>query len=78
MWPDDRIQSLFGIELPIIQAPMEAGGLGSLANALLTTDQIREEVSIICQETLRPINLNFFCHRVSQEWGGASCRSISR
>jgi NAD(P)H-dependent flavin oxidoreductase YrpB (nitropropane dioxygenase family) len=53
MWPDNRIQNLFGIELPIIQAPMagaafsemvigvsEAGGLGSLACALLTTDQI--------------------------------------
>jgi nitronate monooxygenase len=22
MWPDDRIQNPFGIELPIIQAPM--------------------------------------------------------
>jgi nitronate monooxygenase len=56
----------------------EAGGLGSLACALLTTDQIREEVKIIRQQTLRPINLNFFCHRLSQEWGGASCRSILR
>ena len=91
MWPDNRIQSLFGIELPIIQAPMagvafsemvmavsEAGGLGSLACALLTADQIIQEVKVIRQQTARPINLNFFCHRVSQEWGGASCRSISR
>ncbi len=44
MWPDQRIQDLFGIEVPIIQAPMagavssemvtavsEAGGLGSLS-----------------------------------------------
>jgi len=22
MWPDKRIQNLFGIELPVIQAPM--------------------------------------------------------
>lgn len=79
MWPDDRIQSLFGIELPIIQAPMagvafadmaigvsEAGGLGSLACALLTTDQITEEVKIIRQQTSRPINLNFFCHQPPQ------------
>jgi len=41
MWPDNRLTDLFGIELPIIQAPMagangsamviavsEAGGLG--------------------------------------------------
>jgi len=75
MWPDNRIQNLFGIELPIIQAPMadvafsemvigvsEAGGLGSLACALLTTDQIIDEVKIIRQQTSRPINLNFFCH----------------
>ena len=47
MWPDNRILELFGIELPIIQAPMtgcvfsemvvavsEAGGLGSLPCAL--------------------------------------------
>ena len=76
MWPDNRIQSLFGIELPIIQAPMagvafsemaigvsEAGGLGSLACALLTTAQIIEEINNIRQHTSRPINLNFFCHR---------------
>ena len=42
MWPNERLMNLFGIELPIIQAPMagsafsdmvvavsEAGGLGS-------------------------------------------------
>ena len=76
MWPDYRIQSLFDIELPIVQAPMagvafsdmaigvsEAGGLGSLGCALLTTDQITEEVKIIRQQTSRPINLNFFCHQ---------------
>src|SRR5215475_3647605 len=76
MWPDDRIQNLFGIELPIVQAPMagvafsemaigvsEAGGLGSLACALLTPYQITQEVKIIRQQTSRPINLNFFCHQ---------------
>jgi nitronate monooxygenase len=75
MWPDYRIQNLFGIELPIIQAPMagvaysdmavgvsDAGGLGSLACALLTPEQIVGEVKIFRQQTSRPINLNFFCH----------------
>jgi len=60
----------------MIQAPMagvafsemaiavsEAGGLGSLGCALLTTDQIIEEVRIIRHHTSRPINLNFFCHQ---------------
>jgi nitronate monooxygenase len=76
MWPDYRIQNLFGIELPIIQAPMagvafsdmvsavsDAGGLGSLACALLTPEQIVHEVKLVRQKTPRPINLNFFCHR---------------
>jgi nitronate monooxygenase len=76
MWPDYRIQNLFGIELPIIQAPMagaafsdmvsavsDAGGLGSLACALLTPEQVAQEVKMIRQKTTRPINLNFFCHQ---------------
>jgi nitronate monooxygenase len=75
MWPDDRIQDLFGIELPIIQAPMagsvgaemviavsDAGGLGSLPCAMLSPEQMRTELGIIRQRTTRPINLNFFCH----------------
>ena len=76
MWPDSRIQDLFGIELPIVQAPMaganlaemaiavaEAGGLGSLPCALLTPDQLRTQFGIIRDRTRRPINVNFFCHR---------------
>jgi nitronate monooxygenase len=79
MWPDHRIQDLFGIELPIIQAPMagsvgsemviavsEAGGLGSLPCAMLSPEQMRNELGIIRQRTSRPINLNFFCHQPSQ------------
>ena len=31
MWPDDRIQSLFGIELPIIQAPMAGVAFSDMA-----------------------------------------------
>jgi nitronate monooxygenase len=75
MWPDQRIVELFGIEVPIIQAPMagstgsemvmavaEAGGLGSLPCALLSAEQIRAEVETIRRQTKRPINLNFFCH----------------
>ena len=74
-WPDRRIQELFGIEHPIIQAPMagpvfadmvvavaEAGGLGSLPCALMDEARIRAELGIIRQRTGRPFNLNFFCH----------------
>ncbi len=79
MWPDHRIQDLLGIELPIIQAPMagsvgsemviavsEAGGLGSLPCAMLSLEQMRNELGIIRQRTSRPINLNFFCHQPPQ------------
>ena len=74
-WPDRRLLDLLGIELPIIVAPMagcgtaalaiavaEAGGLGSLACALLTPDQIRAELGAIRGRTSKPVNLNFFCH----------------
>ena len=80
MWPDDRFIKLFGIELPIIQAPMagsamsdmviavsEAGGLGSLACALLSAEQARGELETIRRRTSRPINANFFCHQPPRE-----------
>ena len=54
-WPDTRLIDLFGVELPIVQAPManaggvdmavaaaEAGGLGSFPCAGLTDDKVRE------------------------------------
>src|SRR5499425_820210 len=76
MWPDERLINLFGIELPIIQAPMagsafsdmvvavsDAGGLGSLACALLSVEQARNELETIRRRTSRPINANFFCHQ---------------
>jgi nitronate monooxygenase len=75
MWRDRRILDLFGIEHPIIQAPMagaqgsamaiavsNAGALGSLPCALLSPDQLRRELQTIRQQTDKPFNLNFFCH----------------
>jgi len=69
------VQSLLGIELPIIQAPMagvqgsalalavsNAGGLGSLPCAMLGPDKLREELSALRAGTDRPFNVNFFCH----------------
>jgi nitronate monooxygenase len=76
MWPNERFIKLSGIDLPIIQAPMagaalsdmavavsEAGGLGSLACALLSVEQARKELETIRRRTSRPINANFFCHQ---------------
>lgn len=76
MWPDRRILDLFGIELPIILAPMagnvfanltvavaEAGGLGSLPTATFSPDEQRTQLQLVRQQTGKPINLNFFCHQ---------------
>lgn len=75
MFSDTRITALFGIQLPLIQAPMagaqgsalaiavsEAGGLGSLPCAMLSPDKMRAEMGVIRQQTQRPVNMNFFCH----------------
>ena len=84
-----RFTELFGVQLPIVQAPMagasdaelaiavsEAGGLGSLPCAMLTPDQVRTSFRSIRSRTARPVNLNFFCHRLpapdasrEREWG---------
>jgi nitronate monooxygenase len=74
-WPDRRLLDLFGIEVPIIQAPMagpgtpelaiavsDAGGLGSLPCAQLGLEQTRASLELIRPCASRPLNLNFFCH----------------
>jgi nitronate monooxygenase len=76
-WPDRRILDLLGIEVPILQAPMAgatgsamaiavgaSGGLGALPCAMLSSDQVRDEIEAFragCPG--RPLNLNFFCHQ---------------
>ncbi len=74
-WPDQRAIKLFGIELPIIQAPMagnttpemviavcEAGGLGSLACAQYDLRQASDALTAVQAGTKGPYNVNFFCH----------------
>lgn len=69
------LQTLLGIDLPIIQAPMagaqgsamtvavsNAGGLGSLPCAMLGIDAMRSELALIKAQTGKPFNVNFFCH----------------
>lgn len=73
------LQQLFGIDLPIVQAPMagvqgsalavavsNAGGLGSLPCAMLGADALRKELAAIRSQTDRPFNVNFFCHEPPQ------------
>lgn len=67
---------LFGIELPVVQAPMagvqgsalaaavtEAGGLGSLPCAMLGPEALRQELAAWQQAGRGALNVNFFCHR---------------
>lgn len=74
-WPDTRLCDLLDIEHPIIQAPMagastpemvvvtsNAGGLGSLACAMLTANKVLDVVAKTRVMSNRALNLNFFCH----------------
>jgi nitronate monooxygenase len=70
-----NFQELFGATFPIIQAPMagvqgaklavavsNAGGLGSLPCAMLSTDALQKELQVLQSGTTKPYNVNFFCH----------------
>lgn len=73
---NENLLRLLDIKIPIIQAPMagadtaelainvsRAGGLGSLACAMLTPNEVLETYYAIQTKTDKPINLNFFCHQ---------------
>jgi nitronate monooxygenase len=75
-----KIQKLFNINLPIIQAPMagvqgssltaavsNAGGLGSLPCAMLSLEAMEKELSALQSSTSKPYNVNFFCHSMPKE-----------
>lgn len=74
-WPDRTLLHLFGIQVPVIQAPMagcstpalaaavaNAGGLGSLALAMQPPDRVRADLHAFRRMSSRPVNVNFFCH----------------
>lgn len=78
-WPVQDFLRRTGARVPIVQAPMagaggvalaaaaiRGGALGSLPCALLTPDQVREQVTAVRAAAEGPINLNFFCHRLSE------------
>ena len=76
MWPDRRLADLFGIEYPILLAPMagamdqalaievaRAGGLGALPAGMLDAAQLRAQADAFRAATGgKPLNLNFFAH----------------
>lgn len=66
---------LSSLSAPIVQAPMagaqnhrlslavcEAGGLGSLAAAMLSPEDLQSELLALKAGTRAPYNVNFFCH----------------
>jgi nitronate monooxygenase len=70
-----EFQARLGIDVPILQAPMagvqgselaiavsNAGGLGALPCAMLSTDAMERELAAIRAQTSKPYNVNFFCH----------------
>src|SRR5438034_991085 len=79
MWPDRRILDLFRIEHPILLGPMasavddklaiavaQGGGLGAIPCAMLTAEQLREQLGKFRAATKAPVNVNFFCHTPPQ------------
>lgn len=76
MWPTDRLQKLFGIDHPVVQAPMagastpamavavaNAGGMGSLGCAMMSAEQLKAATSDVAAGTNRAVNFNFFVHQ---------------
>ena len=73
---ESRLRELFGLQYPLVQAPMagandaamviavsNAGGLGSLPCAMLDTEGVRAQLQQIRSASDRPFNVNFFCHQ---------------
>ena len=89
-WRDPRILDLFGIETPILQAPMagtqasamaiavsQAGGLGGLPTAVFGPAQVASEIGAIRAATNKPFNVNFFCHTPPHANADAQARWIT-
>jgi len=87
-WRDRRLLDLFGIEAPIVQAPMagaqdaalaiaasKGGGLGSIPCALLSPEATRHQIAQFRAATSGPLNLNFFCHVTPGAWDDSAWRA---
>jgi nitronate monooxygenase len=88
-WPDRRLLDLIGTQHPIVQAPManaggaelciaamQAGALGSLPCAMLSPEQVREQVAQVRGRASGPLNLNFFCHQMPAETDDSAWRAV--
>ena len=90
-WPNRRFLDLVAAEQPIIQAPMagvggvelcvaamQGGALGSIPCALLTTEQVRSQVTEVRSRAGGPLNLNFFCHKAPVDVDDSAWRALLR
>src|SRR3954470_19150328 len=73
-WWNTELTRRWGVRLPIVQAPMaggwttpalvaavsEAGGLGSIAGAMLGPDALREQIRSVRSLTSQPFAVNLF------------------
>jgi nitronate monooxygenase len=88
---DRRLLDLFGIEVPIVQAPMagaggvdlaaaaiKGGGLGSLPCGLLGPGEVRTQVEAVRKLRSGPLSLNFFCHRLPAKPDDSAWRALLR
>lgn len=88
-WPDTRFLDRAGAEHPIVQAPMagaagvelcaaamKGGALGSLPCALLSPDQVAEQVAAVREQASGPFALNFFCHRMPDALDESAWREL--
>jgi nitronate monooxygenase len=95
-WPESRVTELLGVRYPIVAAPMaggpstvelaaavsEAGGLGSIAGALLSPDDLRATIRRVRELSARPFAVNVFAEpapgEVSPEAVEAVLRELAR
>ena len=88
-WPDRRFLDLVGTGHPIVQAPMagaggvelciaamRGGALGSLPCAMLSAEQVRDQVKLVREQVRGPLNLNFFCHRMPADSDNSAWRAL--
>jgi nitronate monooxygenase len=87
-----RLTELFGIEHPIVVAPMaggpttpelvsavaEAGALGTLAGAMSPADELREAIRAVRSQTKRPFAVNLFAPLPRPEPDAAVVDAVER
>ncbi|MCA6108863.1 NAD(P)H-dependent flavin oxidoreductase [Bradyrhizobium cenepequi] len=83
MWTDRRLLELFGIEHPIVLAPMagfatvevaatvsNSGGLGSIGCGTMDPQAAGDAMAKLRRLTSNPVSLNFFCHEPAKADAG--------